>query len=106
MTAAWNARWLNQQLSRWTNGLKTVMLDGHGLASQKSKYKRGESGASQMNNIRRTDLLPQLTNAGLAENTKGKQVIVEVFGRRLRDNSDFKFRRVGFGLELGKPPSD
>jgi len=88
VTAARNTGWLNKELSRWTHSLKTMMLDGYRFATEQSKHQRDERGASQMNNMRRADLLPQLQKAGLAENAKRKHGVVKVFGRRLCDNRD------------------
>jgi hypothetical protein len=101
MAAARNTRRLDEQLSRWTNGLKTMMLDGHRFATEQSKHVRDQSRAGQMHNVRRSDLLPQLKKAGPPKNAKRKPGVIEVSGWRLRDNRDLEFRQI-LGVNFGE----
>ena len=82
------------------------MLDNHRFAAQQSEHERSESGTSQMNDVRRTHLLPQLTEARLAENAERKLGVVKTLRRRLRDEGDLEFRRVRLRVSPREASSD
>jgi hypothetical protein len=83
-----------------------MMLDDHWFASKQSEHQGGESGASEMNRVRRADFAPQLAKARLAENTKGKRRIVELFGGRFGNKGDFECRRIQFRADPGEASRD
>ena len=93
---------MKQQTVR-ARGLIPVVLDDDRLSRQARQEERGKGGTGGMNQVRCSNELPELKNAGLADYAERKFAVVVISRGSLRRQGGFELGRTFCIAQLREP---